>query len=167
MEGIIGDPSSTSFAKDDAEKSLDVLDCFGQMQNSFDAKRFVLLPRKSPKLLLSGVEVSVSLDALIEDGTENKPLVGGLVFRMTKPVDGETSQASGKRQNMGLYVATGVFLAIQRHYESSGIPSFRHCWSADVQATEIHKAPSTFKKRINDLDAACQMIAAIWPSIQE
>jgi hypothetical protein len=38
------------------------------------------------------------------------------------------------------------------------------CLFIDVFAGKVHRAPAAFKKRMKDLEAACEEIAGRWPN---
>jgi hypothetical protein len=80
---------------------------------------------------------------------------------MTKD-DAETDAARDKRRNMGLYVAT----LVARH-SLVLCPKERQitnklCLSIDIQHGEMFPAPGSNTRRMNDLEAACRTIAALW-----
>ncbi len=64
---------------------------------------------------------------------------------------------------MGLYVATMVRLHVDQNIQSNRQPANRLCMSIDVQHGEVFVAPNSNTRRVNDLTAACQMIAPLWP----
>lgn len=76
--------------------------------------------------------------------------------------DAETEAAREKRRNMGLFVAT-----LTSRHAASICPANRQmaarlCLSIDIQHGEVFQAPASNTRRMNDLEAACRTIAALW-----
>lgn len=155
------DMSLGPFAREDARLSLDVLDSFGRMQNQLGGIAFRPSPARQPSLLLSGVEVAVTVDLLVTRTRRNEEQIGGALFRFTK-ADDETDGAAAKRRDMGLYTATLVHMQIGQNLAGNHTPSFQLCMSIDVQAEEIHYAPRSFAQRAENLENACRFIRRMW-----
>lgn len=151
--------------RDDAEKSIEVLHAVQGMANELTQYDFHLAPHDQEKLMLSGVEISVRVDLVVHGtarGGANQ--IGGAVLRMTQD-DAETENARASRREMGLYVATLVWRHVQEDIVSNRTPAQRICMSIDIQHGEVFLAPSAVTRRMNDLQSACTMIAAIWPTL--
>jgi hypothetical protein len=65
FEQKAADPSLKPWTREDASKSLDVMEAFGKMANTFAGFDFKPAPVKQPFLKLGGVSVSVNCDVLI------------------------------------------------------------------------------------------------------
>lgn len=154
----VADMSESSLRRDDAAKSIEVLHAIQGMQNQLSTYNFALAPAKQGKLVLSGVEVSVYADMLVY----SKENIGAALLRMTQD-DASTEAAIEKRKQMGLYVATMVRLHVDQNIQTDLKPANKLCMSIDVQHGEVFVAPNSNTRRVNDLTAACQMIAALWP----
>jgi hypothetical protein len=111
--------------------------------------------------MIQGVEVPVNLDALIVRPQRDREQVGGALLRFTRPED-ETEQAASRRQAMGVYAAVLVLLHVQQNLAGERNPDPRICLSIDVQCEDIHAAPRTYAQRVNNLESACRVIAAMW-----
>lgn len=157
------DSSESSLRRDDAAKSMEVLRAIQGMRNNLAPYDFAVAPTRQSKLELSGVEVSVYADMLVHGSARGVDQIGAALLRMTQD-DATTASAIEKRRSMGLYVATMVRMHVDQNIQTNRTPSNRLCMSIDVQHGEVFVAPSANTKRVNDLAAACQMIAAIWPS---
>lgn len=164
FQQISNDASQSAFARDDAEKSLDALQVYPQLANALGGLEYAAMTKKQPKLVLSGVQVSVNLDLMVVQGAE-KTGIGGLIFRLTKPGDEETESARAKRRLMGLHAATLIQMHIDRNYQFIGTVQPKLCWSVDVQSAEVFKATRRQPSKEKELEAACRMIAAIWDSV--
>ena len=79
--------------------------------------------------------------------------------------DADTDEAKEKRKDMGLYVATLALRQLSEAPPSNREVSARLCMSIDIQHGEVFIAPTSNARRMNDVENACRMIAAIWPTI--
>ena len=161
-----GDPSVSCFRQNDAKQSIAALHDLQAMQNRVAGYFFVEAPKEQPKLTIAGVEVSVRADVLVEGRGRRSGQLGAAVLRMTKD-DATTSAARAKRKDMGLYAAA----IVRRHVEQNLLGPGQKvaaglCMSIDVQHREIFVAPPARTRRMQDIESACQMIAAMWPHIQ-
>lgn len=154
----VADMSESTLRRDDAAKSIEVLHAIQGMQNQLSTYNFGPAPSKQGKLVLAGVEVSVYADMLVYA----KDSFGAALLRMTQD-DASTEAAIEKRKQMGLYVATMVRLHVDQNIPTDLKPANKLCMSIDVQHGEVFIAPNSNTRRVNDLTAACQMIAALWP----
>lgn len=159
------DSALSNFMREDAGKSIDVLDALALMRNQYAGTDFQIAPRKQPKLVLSGVQVSVSCDVLIHNLHRKEELIGGALLRLGAPEEDETDTAKRKREDMGAYAATLVFLHVQRNLAGGRKAAPSLCWSIDVQSRDIHRAPPRNAARVNELEAACMMISALWGKV--
>ena len=158
------DTSESSLRQDDALKSVEVLHAIHGMANSLGAYAFHPAPAKQGKLVIAGVDVSVHADLLLHGVTKGVQQMGAAVLRMTQ-ADTSSDAAVEKRKQMGLYVATLVRLHVDQNLLAEPrVAANKFCMSIDVQHGEVFVAPASSARRINDLTAACQMIAALWAS---
>jgi len=162
LEQKAADAALSSTVRDDAEKSLEALACFPQLSNDLAGYTYREPSGHIPYLKISGVDVSVNLDVLIEHSARSKEYVGGLIFRLTKPEEEESEAARSKRRDMGLHAATLVRMQVAENFAGDRQAHPPLCMSVDVQNIECFKAPSQYRKRQKDLEAACTMIAAMW-----
>lgn len=157
------DASLSNFRRDDAAKSLDVLNAYDKMRNKLAGYDYVAAPMKQTPLKIGGVIVPVTLNLLIHRTAKNGDgEVGGLLFRLTQSDEEETDDAASKRHEMGLFAATLVHMHVSTNMKGNRKPAYPICWSVDVQCGEVHVAPKTYAKRAADLESACKFIAAMW-----
>ena len=156
------DTALSAWARDDAAKSIDVLDSLSFIRNQLVGFDFQPAPQAQPYLIIGGVQVSVNCDTLIHREIKGKPSIGGALFRMTKPDDAETEAAKAKRKEMGAYAATLVFMQLEQNLAGNNQPHHEICWSIDIQNSEVHTAPRNYKTRAANLETACEFIAAMW-----
>lgn len=160
----IDDPAVSSLVKDDAEHSIDVLHSIQALSNQLGSFDFREAPRDQQKLLLAGVEVSVRADLLVFGATKAEEQIGAAVLRLTMD-DADTEAARERRRQMGIYVATLARLHVDQNIQSNRTPANRLCLSIDVQHGEVFPAPNANSRRVSDLENACRMIAALWPTL--
>lgn len=158
----VADLSESSLRQDDAKKSIEVLHAVQGMKNQLATYNFVPAPAKQDKLMIAGVEVSVYADMLVHGNAKGTEQIGAAVLRMTQD-DASSAAAIEKRKQMGLYVATLARLHVDQNIPSDRMPANGLCLSIDIQHGEVFVAPNSNARRIADLTAACQMIAALWP----
>lgn len=159
------DTALSAFMRADAEKSIDVLNALSLMRNQYAGTDFRAAPIRQPKLLISGVQVSVSCDMLIHSFHKGEERIGGALLRLGIPEEDATETAKRKREDMGAYAATLVFMHIQRNLSADRKTSPNLCWSIDVQCRDIHRAPMRNAARVNELEAACTMISVLWGKV--
>ncbi|MER9346540.1 hypothetical protein [Mesorhizobium sp. M0227] len=165
FEQKASDASLSAWSREDASKSLDVMESFGKMVNLLKGFDFVPSPPKQPMLAIGGVGVSVNCDVLIHCPVKGVECIGAALFRLTKPDEDETDKAKSKRDQMGRFVATLVLMQVGANLAGNRQPLFDLCWSVDVQTGEIHKAPKNTKAMIGNMENACQFIAAMWDKV--
>jgi len=158
------DPASGALRQDDALKSIEVLHAIQAMGNRLGQYDFHPSPPSLNKLVLSGVEISIRSDLLVYGEARGKGQIGSAIFRMTQD-DADTDEAKEKRKDMGLYVATLALRQLSEAPPSNREVAARLCMSIDIQHGEVFIAPVANARRMNDVENACLMIAAIWPTI--
>ena len=137
-----------------ASASIDAIDAFAQLVLD-DLDLSADIERGEPhraKLAIGRVNVSVSPDLVVK----TKKGVGAVVFYLNKsnPLD-ETS---------GGYVASLVHQYVEESLKHFGLADRRACVVVDVMAGVSYVALVSDKSRRKDIAAACQEIAAVWPT---
>lgn len=163
MQQKVENMALSSLVRDDAAHSIEVLDAIVRMANQLGPYDFQPPPTQQPKLTVAGLEVSVRADLIVHGTSRAAEQIGAAVLRLT--MDASANEAAiERRRNMGLYVAT----LARMHVESlrgNREPANRLCMSIDVQHGEVFVAPNANTRRLNDLEAACAFIVAMWPTI--
>ena len=155
------DPAVGSMLQEDALLSVEVLHAIQSMRNSLAQYVFVAAPKRQPKLVISGVEVSVRADLLVHAKSSGVDQVGAAILRMTKD-DTATDTAKEKRKKMGQYVATLSSMHMDQNIPTDRKPINKLCMSIDVQHGEIFVAPAHAAQRVSNMENACQVISAFW-----
>lgn len=149
------DAAESDLRQDDARQSIEVLTALRGMDNQLARYQFRDADHSQPKLILSDVEVSVRADLWVHGERQGEEQVGGAIFRMTQD-DG------GRRADMGRYVATLLRMHLDQNNPTSRAPANRLCMAVDVRHGEVFVAPNANTRRMNDLEAACRVIRALW-----
>lgn len=158
---LADDLTLTSWRREDARLSVDVLASLRRMENQLGGSRFIPAPARHSPLTLAGVTVSVRLDVLAVRERAGTTEFGGVLFRMTKS-DDKTDNAARKRREIGLYAATLAMMQVQALAGADRVPHHQLCASFDIQCEDVHVAPRTFATRVKDMENACRFIAALW-----
>ena len=158
------DPAVSVLRQDDARQSIEVLHAIQGMANQLGAFDFHPAPRDQASLNIAGVEISVHADLLVYGTTRGKDQIGAAILRLTQD-DADTETARSRRQNMGLYVATLARLQLEANLASNREPANRLCLSIDVQHGEAFVCPNSNTRRRIDIENACRIIAALWPTL--
>lgn len=165
FEQRMTDSSFSALMQDDARNSIEVIHGIQRMQNQLGQYAFREAPKRQPKLVIEGLEVSIRADLLV-DGSSRKGdnLVGAAVLRMTQSGE-KTESAISKRREMGLFVATLARAHAEQNLAGNSLPANKLCMSIDVQHGEVFTAPTSSTQRMNNLTNACRFIVALWPTV--
>lgn len=158
------DQSLSALRHDDARQSIEVLHAIQGMANQLGSFDFHPAPQHQATLGLGGVEVSVRADLLVHGSSRGRDQIGAAILRLTQD-DADTEAARSRRQDMGYYVATLARLHLNANIQSAREPANRLCLSVDIQHGEAFPCPPSNTRRRNDLESACQFIAALWPAV--
>ena len=146
---------------DDRKNTAEALDCFLDLSSRLplDDVEYLRGDTDPPKLSISGVDVSVRPDFLIFFQRRGVQCVGAVKFHFIK------SEESALEQRGSEYVATLLQRWLNIHGPRNKRPMHTHCFSVDVFRGTIVAAPGSFVRRMAEMEAACEEIAARWPSI--
>jgi hypothetical protein len=115
-------------------------------------------PTDAPKLNKAGVAISVRPEFIVH-GTDRAGVafVGALKLHNCK--------GFALTQQGGEYVGTVLHEYAELHLAGRARCDHRHCHVLDVFARQLYSAPKSFKQRRSDIEAACEEIAAVWPTL--
>jgi hypothetical protein len=142
----------SSFITQDKNLSADAIDDFLEISDQLPSGyRFEKVPASNKSAMeLSGVRVSIRPDIYLKN--DNDEVVGAIKLHF--PKSNPLTIASGE------YVATGLRAFVQS--TSSNIIDPKLCVVIDIPSTNVISAPKAGKKRMNDIEAACEEINARW-----
>lgn len=163
LEDRRDDGANGPLVRDDAQRCIDVIDRFQRTSNAleiWDAE--YREPRQpSPPLNINGVEVSVAPDALVLDNRRQR--VGQAFIRCTIGTGGDA--AENRRQEANVQLATIAHMHTTQYLTDLGQPHPQTSLVIDVSRESVFRAPANSARRIANIEAACAMIAAIWPTV--
>lgn len=164
LNQLVTDTSQKPLMREDAKLSIEVLHAVQGMANKLGPLDFHVAPKRQDKLTISDVAVSAYADLIVHGKSKGQEQYGAAILRMTQD-DAETDAAKAKRRDMGLYVAAIASLHAEQNIKSNRLPANRLSMSIDVQHGEVFPASNSNTRRINNLQSACTMIAALWPNL--
>lgn len=149
---------STDFQAQDRELSIEALELFLDTADQIPLEGLQVLQREQdPYLIVAGVAVSVRPDVIVvRQGSNGDNLVGAIKLCLSKSTP-LTIEA-------GEYVGSMLLRYAQECLPDLGQADHRLCMVVDVFGQNVISAPRAWRKRHNDLEAACQEIATMWPS---
>lgn len=160
------DPTSSPLIRDDAIRSIEVVQTFQRTINSLDIgpARFEAGPNPSAALIISGVEVSVWPDAVAltahRGGTTR---VGEVFVRCTIGASGEG--AENRRAEANGHLATIAHMHAVEYLGHLGAPYAPSSMVIDVPRETVVRGPASITRRVANIEAACTMIAAVWATV--
>lgn len=149
--------------RDDAQRCIDVISRFQLSANALDIWDLQYSePRlPSPALNINGVEISVAPDAIVLDNRRQR--VGQAFIRCTIGTGGDA--AENRRQEANVQLATIAHMHTIQYLSDLGQPHPQTSIVIDVSRETVFRAPVNSARRIANIEAACAMIAAIWPAV--
>ncbi|WP_157384491.1 hypothetical protein [Nitratireductor soli] len=140
--------------------NIDALERFNTMLDDIDlmGAEAVLGAHNPAKLTFFNVEVSVRPEIVLRATAKGKSYVGAwkLHFSKTHP---HTEESAG-------YVSAAVNEYCRLHLAGpDDIINPAFCQVIDVASGTVFPGVKATKQRLNDIEAECQNIAALWPSI--
>lgn len=142
----------SNFTAQDKNLSADAIDDFLEVSDQLPiGYKFEKVSANNKSALeISGVAVSIRPDVYLKN--DNDELVGAIKLHF--PKSNPLNTASGE------YVATALRAFIQEN--TSNIIDPKLCIVIDIPTASVISAPKAGKKRMNDLEAACEEIDARW-----
>ncbi|MBB4098504.1 hypothetical protein GGR46_002068 [Sphingomonas kyeonggiensis] len=151
--------------RDDAQRCIDVIEAFQRATNELDLwgteYREPQLP--SPTLNIAGVEISVSPDVVALSRGRTDDRVGQAFIRCTIGTPGDA--AENRRAEANGHLATIAHLHTAQYLAYLGTPHAPTSMVIDVPRRAVVRGPVNSARRIANIEAACAMIAAVWPVV--
>jgi hypothetical protein len=159
-EGRVG---AKDWIKNDSRISIEAIERFHGLYNRLGLRRIECrAPMSAPNLKMEGVEVSVNLDATTHrTDKDGKNRVGGIVLSLAK-----SEQSTRNRQERSRSSAVLVAQFAEVHLKPLGEMDTTICFAFDVFGGKLIRAPSSYVKRLDNMRASCEEIAARWRSIE-
>lgn len=109
------------------------------------------------KLKVQEVDVSVRPEIILRGENKKGKYIGAVKFYFSKTYE--------LNDNSGEYIATIVHKYLDDNICTDEKCDLKYCYVFDVFNKKIYTAPKSFKRRRNDIDAACEEIKIRWDSI--
>lgn len=154
-----------ALVKDDAQRCIDVINLFQQAANELDLwDAGYAEPRlPSTSLNIAGVQISVAPDLILTSNRRDQVRVGQGFIRCTIGTAGDA--AENRRAEANGHLATIAHLHTQHYLTDLGTPHAPTSIVLDVSRGSVVRGPVNSARRIANIEAACAMIAAVWPTI--
>ena len=156
------DPSLSQWVRDDAAASAEALQRIQVSYNQTGLGSLDIRPlaRNKPKVDIEGVEVSSSAACSVHGQYKGDAAVGCLSLMFNK------SEPSAKMRDERCRSAAVISLLFaEQHLAHFGQPLPRLNLSLDIFRGRLVAAPNTYKRRLDDMNYACEETALRWPTI--
>lgn len=157
-----GDNTGTPWTIDDRWNTADALEripLISALLPESLGEAYVRGTTDAPKLAVAGVDVSIRPDFLISFTKKDKKYTGALKFHFVKNPDNALTRAGSE------YVSTLMYRWLEENGPDGTTPSHSHCLSVDIFRESVISAPKSTTRRLAEITAACEEIAARWPQL--
>jgi hypothetical protein len=112
---------------------------------------------KNVKVNISGTLVSIYPDLILTQDIKGENHIGALKLHIAK---------DGLEEDSMKIISSVIYNYLEDVIPTNGKPiHLKLCLSLDVFTKSNAKAPSSYTRRINDVEAACVEIASIWNTL--
>lgn len=162
LESVIANGDASTFKMNDAQLCIEAINSFSAISGNKELSAITFQPTQArlPNLQIEGVDVSINPDLISYRAKPLGQCVGGVMFQTSKAVAAANWRADHSRN-----VSTLLWLLAERHLSALGEIDRKLCLTIDVFGKTITPAPANYKRKINDLEAACAEISALWDRI--
>lgn len=159
------DPVHSPLIRDDAMRSIEVIQTFERTINALDFgnARFDAPLTPAPPLVIAGVEISVWPDATTHIDNRSGERIGQLFVRCAMGSPGEA--AGVRRAEANAHLATIAHMHAAGHLAHLGAVHAPCSMVLDVPRGNVIRGSSSVARRVANIEAACEMIAALWPQL--
>ncbi len=141
--------------------NIDALDRFADMLDDIDLQGAAtsMGAHNPPKLTFHGVQVSVRPEIILRaDGPKGQKMVGAVKLHFSKSNCHNGESAGYVSAIVQEYLRTQVI-------QNDEIVASQLCPVIDIGAGEVFPGVKATAKRLKDIEAECQNIQALWPTI--
>lgn len=152
---------ATEWVKDDSQRSIEAILSFQNHANAMGVGKLDCKQALSgqPPLVISGVDVSVSLDATVHRlSKDGQNMIGGLIFLFSK-ADEAGAKARAERCRISALLA---HLFVKEHMAFAGVAEPKLSHSFDVLAGKAHQAPAAHKILLDHMRDSCEEVVLRW-----
>jgi hypothetical protein len=157
--------SNGPLVRDDALRCISVLQSFQQAQNQMDLWQhdYQEPTNPSPSMNIKGVEISVFPDVVASIQHKGEGRVGQVFIRCAIAKEGDIHE--NRRSTANGHLATIAHMHTMQYLAHLGLPHAPTSMVIDVPRQAIVKGSPNYAQRVANIEAACIMIAAIWPTV--
>lgn len=165
LEQRQNDSALSAFARDDAKRSAELIESFQRSLNALDLQGnvFEQPPKNSSPLMINGVGVNVTPDAVVLGSYKQEERIGAAFLRLAKGAD--TEAADTARAAMFPILAALAHMHAATNLSDVGIAHAPLSLVIDVPRAEVCRASVNLTRRVANIEASCRIIAALWPTI--
>ncbi|MFA9288046.1 hypothetical protein ACCQ08_24930 [Comamonas sp. SY3] len=149
----------TEWTLDDRWNTADALERFLEVADSLPSskdEKYTQGDTSAPKLNIAGVDVSVRPDLLIKFTNRGAEYTGAVKFHFIKNPDSALTHAGSE------YVSVLMHRWLEEFGPDGSKPSHAHCICIDVFRGSMVTAPKSTTRRMTEVTAACEEVAARW-----
>jgi hypothetical protein len=154
------DGSGTDWAQEDRRNTADALDHFAEMADGLP-NGVVYRPgaADAARMMVAGVSISVRPDFLLTFENRGRRYAGAVKLHFIKNDESALTRTGAE------YVAVLMHEWLRQFGPEGHTPAHAHCLSADVFRRSLVTSPRSVSRRLDDITAACEEIAARWPQL--
>jgi hypothetical protein len=156
------DRAGSEWAIDDRWNTADALERFLEIADLLpneDGEQYQAGDPQPPRLAVAGVDISVRPDFLISFTRRGKKYKGAIKLHFVKNPDSALTRAGSE------YVAALMVRWLEVYGPDGAIPDPAHCLCIDVFRGAVTPASRSSTRRMTEVTAACEDIAARWPHL--
>lgn len=140
--------------------SIDALNTFNQLAMP-NLSQYILVAsnKEQQSVMINNVRININPDIIIEGNKKGKKVIGAIKFHISK--------SNALNDEGMLYSATMLHNYLEQlHGNDPNIIIDRSlCFSVDIFQQKFEVAPTTYKRKLNEIIAGCNQYALIWNSL--
>lgn len=142
------------------QTNIEAIDCFLEIYDSLNLEDMEVnrVSQRPPKMMISNVEISIWPEIVVRSSDRNGETRSGILklyFSKTNPLDDRSGQ----------YIATLLYQYAREYLEEPGKADYRLAQVIDVFTGKRYTAPRSYKRRLANIEAACQEICVLWSTV--
>ncbi|MBV9997195.1 MAG: hypothetical protein JO127_18475 [Caulobacteraceae bacterium] len=159
------DPANRPLVRDDARRCIEVIQTFQGSVNALGlwSITYEPPPQRPAPLMVAGVEISVFPDAIAIADHRTGHRIGEVFIRCT--IGAANDNAENRRSESNGHLVTIAHMHTVETLTRHGTPYSPTSMVIDVPRERVVYGPASTTMRVRQIEAACAMIAAIWPTV--
>lgn len=160
LQRILNLPAGTPWELQRNQLCSDAIEKFLDMEDKFSFQGLNLIQADNdlPNMTIKGVEISIKPEFFLSgENKKREKTLGALIIYLSK--------TNPLNQDSGEYITSLLKHYLEAHFSTNGKVDTKICFVADIFAGEIFAAPSAYKRRQQDIEAACEEISRTWQAV--